>query len=139
MDFASADPTIEDARTIGKYFNQALDYQEDEHCCYFLDRRTTPSEAHLKDFPTDLEKVDRLYYIHHGSKNFRLIARLEQSVYIEIKAYCSYWNMRRFRIWGGVIFISSDANVFMKLVLADLNDSVMDRICDLLRLDGIYV
>ena len=142
-DFRSLDPTVKDAETMDDYLGEALFYQ------HMFDKRTTPWEVQqwdyeaLQKFEVNLEKVDRLYYIHYerkDGKDFQMIARMEyedRSFYVELNAGCDYTG---FECQGrGVIFISTDANMFMKLVLTEQEDFNKDAIYESLREDSIYV
>ena len=139
--FKSLDPLVKDAETMDEYLGAALLYQRQ------LEKKTTPWEAQqwdydaLQEFEINLEKVDRLYHIDYedigcGRRCFEMIARMEyedeQLLYVELQASCDFSEE------GGFIFISKDANIFMKLVLAE-NDINRDPIYESLQEDSIYV
>ena len=144
--FKSFNPNVKNAEEIDDYLHEALHYQ------HTFEKRTTPWEAQqwdyeeLQRFNIDLEKIDRLYYIFYdsgvGGRNFQMIARMEkdeeQPIYVEMVASCDYTG---FDCQGsGYIFISKNANLFMKLVLAEAEKDVdKSLIYDSLREDSIYV
>ncbi|XP_066944386.1 uncharacterized protein [Macrobrachium rosenbergii] len=142
-DFKSVDPAVTDADTMDENMWTALAYQ------YMFDRRTTPWEMaqwdhdELQSFKVDLEKVDRLYYIYfHDDESFgqeyAMIARMDHKglpLYVELSASCDYTG---FDCQGqGVIFVSRDANLFMKLCIT--RECNRDLIYQSLEEDGIQV
>ncbi|XP_068226098.1 uncharacterized protein [Palaemon carinicauda] len=139
--FKSIDPAVPDADTMEDYLSNALDYQ------YMFEKRTTPWEMaqwdpdELQSFKIDLEKVDRLYhisFIEDGcvGQEYELIARLNHKgrlLYVELTAGCDYTG---FDCQGyGIIFVSSDANLFLNLVLT--NNCKKDLIHKSLSEDGV--
>lgn len=147
--FNSLNPNVKTAEEIDEYLYEALNYQ------HTFEKRTTPWEAQqwdyeeLQRFNIDLEKIDRLYYIFYnndgvsGGRDFKMIARMDndlekQPIYLEMFASCDYTG---FDCQGsGHIFISKDANLFMKLVLSEAeNDVDKSLIYDSLWKDSIYV
>ena len=141
--FQTVDPNVPDAKTMDKYLGGALLYQ------FMFDKRTTPWENDMWDkeeldsFKIDLEKVDRLYYIEHNKRSegqdFTLVARMEQGtkhIYVEMTASCDYTGFEC--QGGGVIFVSTNANLFMKIVLMNEYDN-NDLIIQSLKNDGIEV
>ena len=144
-DFQSLEANVQTAKTMYKYVGEALTYS------YMFEKRTTPWEAQqwdydaLQEFKIDLEKVDRLYYIYHYDDNvsgrkFEMIARMEYEeapLYVELSAGCDYTGFDC--QGGGQIFVSRDANLFMKLVLAEEKDLNKNLIYKSLREDRIYV
>ena len=144
--FRSLNPFVKDAETVDEYLEEALFYQDN------FDKRTTPWEAQqwdpeaLREFMINLEKIDRLYYICHENDcvGYRtiMVARMEfedyQYYYVQLAA--SYNNKNSCYLDWGSIFISKDANIFMKLVLAELQEDFnKDPIYASLREDSIYV
>lgn len=139
--FKSVDPNVPNADIMDDYVGGALQYQ-----CMF-DKRTTPWEktlwddTELENFKIDLEVVDRLYYIYQfddgvNGREFQMTARMDykgRKVYIELVAGCDYTGFDC--QGGGVIFISLDANLFMKLILTEEYQS--DLIYKSLAEDGI--
>ncbi|XP_068206571.1 uncharacterized protein [Palaemon carinicauda] len=142
-DFISIDPEVTDADTLCDFVGGALMYQ------YMFERRTTPWEMtewdydDLQAFKIDLGEIDRLYYVYFyddgtSGQDYRLIGRVEhkgQPLYVELVASCDYtgFDCRG----GGVIFVSRDANLFMRLVLT--SDCKKDLIYQSLEEDGIEV
>ena len=138
--FKSVDPNVYDAESMNYYVYEALIYQ------FMFERRTTPWEKdlwnydELQAFTIKLEEVDRLYYIYYRSdvdgKEFKMVARVDhkgQSLYIEMNASCDFTG---FDCEGqGCIFISSEANLFMKLIMT--SDLEVERISQSLEEDGI--
>ncbi|XP_068206570.1 uncharacterized protein [Palaemon carinicauda] len=116
---------------------------------YMFERRTTPWEMtewdydDLQTFKIDLEEIDRLYHVYFSDdgtsgQDYQLIGRVEhkgQPLYVELVASCDYtgFDCRG----GGVIFVSRDANLFMRLVLT--SDCKKDLIYQSLEEDGIEV
>ena len=143
-DFKSLDAEVQNADTMDDYVGEALSYS------YMFEKRTTPWEAQhwdydaLQKFEIDVEKVDRLYYIYHtdhaGGQDFKMIARMEYEeapLYVELDAGCDYTG---FECQGnGVIYVSRDANLFMKLVLSKEDSLNRNLIYKSLREDRIYV
>ena len=135
-DFKSVDLTVKTAKKMDNYMSEGLIKQ------HMFDKRTTPWEEQewgqgvLQEFEINLEKVDRLYYIN---PDVRMIARMEykdqQSIYVEFNARCLGLRCHR----GAFIFISRDANIFMKLVLAELREDIKNSVYESLREDSIYV
>ena len=145
-DFRSIDPNVRDVAMMDGYLSEALFYQ------HMFDKRTTPWEAQewdygvLQEFEVKLEMVDRLYYIHYNSdgvsgRDFKLIARVEyegKALYVEMIASCDYTGFEC--QGGGFIFVSRDANLFMKLVLTEREDDLNKKlIYESLQKDSIYV
>ena len=141
--FKSVKPEVKKADDIDDYVGEALSYQ------YQFEKRTSPWEAaqwdydKLQAFKIDTNKVDRLYHIYNfddgvGDRDFELIVRLEHEgrpLYVELSAGCDYTG---FDCQGsGIIFVSRDANLFMKLVLKQVRNK--DVIYESLRADGIQV
>ena len=135
-DFKTVVNGVKDACDMEQYVGYALVHQ------YSFKKKTTPWEMHddLQKFKIDLEKVDRLYYIYHtedaGDQEFSMVARMDykgQKLYFELDANCDYTGFSG--IGGGFIFVSSDANVFMKVVLK--SNFNIDCIYQSLSDDGI--
>ncbi|XP_066943580.1 uncharacterized protein [Macrobrachium rosenbergii] len=142
-DFKTIHPAVTDADGMDTYVGGALTYQ------HMFERRTTPWEMDLWDhdelqsFNINLEDVDRLYYIYFhddgvNGQEYRLIARVEHKglpLYVELMAGCDFTG---FDCQGqGVIFVSRDANLFMKLCLTA--ECERDLIYQSLTEDGIQV
>ena len=141
-DFKSVISSVVNAEDMDDHLFEALSYQ------YMFDRRTTPWEMQhwdykdLQAFKIDLEQVDRLYHIkffeNAGDREFEMIGRMQykgEPLYVELNAGCDNTG---FDCQGmGNIFISRDANLFMKLVLRSNNEK--DLIYKSLADDGIEV
>ena len=120
--FKTVVPYITNVEGINNLVGTALDYQ------YMFHRKTTPLELkewdydELQKFEINLEIVDRLYYIkedcHSNGSEFQLIVRMDYKgthLYVELAASCDYTGFDC--VGGGYIFVSRDADLFMKLVL----------------------
>ena len=96
----------------------------------------------LENFEIDLELIDRLYYIYYSGKYsqdaFQMVARMDykgRKVYFELIALCPFYG---FCLGGGgLIFVSGDANLFMRLIMTNKHPS--NLIYKSLREDGIRV
>ena len=141
--FKSVISSVVNAEDMEDYLFEALFYQS------IFERRTTPWEMQywdyedLQAFEIDLEQVDRLYHIKffefYGDRQFEMIGRMQykgEPIYVELNAAIE--PLTRFNYQGGGnIFISRDANLFMKLVLRSNNEK--DLIYKSLADDGIEV
>ena len=124
LDFKSCYSNIQHANTILDYVEDALDSQD------LFDKNTTPYEKNdfdfeeLQSFKIDVDKIDRLYHINYEpiyrfQTNYELIVRMQydaKPLYVELFGNCC--EIHGFR-WDGVghIFISRNADIFMKCVL----------------------
>ena len=141
--FKSIDPNVTCCDEIDDYIGYALCYQD------MFDRRTTPWEKimwdddELNNIKIDPKAIDRLYYIYHfddqcTGQNFNMAGRMVyngQPLYVELSASCDFTG---FDCQGhGVIFVSTDANLFMKLVMTEKFQK--DAICESLAHDGIII
>ena len=141
--FKSVYPEISCPNDIDELIGTSFQFQ------HMFDKRTTPWEIshwdndELMKFEIDPDKIDRLYYIYysdHGESEYHshLIARVvykNRPLYVELVANCGYTG---FDDGGtGRIYISWNANVFMKTVLTD--ECPIDLIYDLLEADGVKV
>ena len=110
-----------------------------------FERRTTPFECNewdykeLQEFEINTEIVDRIYYINASTGYcYQMITRMDYNftpLYVEIVAICCCIG---FRCHGaGFIFVSRDANLFMKLVLSPLLERTKARIYKSLAEDSI--
>ena len=145
-DFKSIIPSVQNAEKMNHHLGEVLYYQ------YTFERGTTPWEMYQWDykdllaFEIDLERVDRLYHIEVFKYEdpdrikylYEMIGRMQykgEPLYIELNASC---NSTCFEYDGeGNIFISRDANLFMKHVLKSNNKK--DLIYKSLADDGIEV
>ncbi|XP_042239460.1 uncharacterized protein LOC121877701 isoform X2 [Homarus americanus] len=115
---------VQTAEEMENMIGTALSYQD------MFDHRTSPWEMHkweqedLQKLKIDLEKVDRLYHIKFQDdeveqRDYELVARVEFApktwMFIELVAGCDYtgFDCRG----GGEIYVSFDAQVFLKSVL----------------------
>lgn len=143
-DFKSVDPLVANAEDMCNQLFDALSYQ------FLFHRRTTPRErdqwgdGDLRTFEIDLELVDRLYDIdsvfkNRGSREWvEMIGRMQYKgdrLYVKLTASYDYTGFRG--QVGGVIFVSRDACLFMRLVLVP--GIRKDRIYKSLVKDGIEV
>ena len=133
-DFKSVDSNVTNANTLGEILCEALQNQHN------FEKRTTPVEMQswnsyeaLQQFTIDLEKVDRLYHVYYYNDEtslrfFHMIARMEYNnnnnnnnnqgyIFVELQANCDFTGFDC--QGGGVIFISENANLFMRLVLGE--------------------
>ena len=125
--FKSVVPDIYNAQDIQNIMCEALMYQEDKR----IDRRTLLRPyVNLRKFKIDLKKIDRVYYIRGDNRRccqyscfccierkFYMLIRMEYEnsfLYVEFFAYFDIDELIR-----GRIFVSRDANLFMKLVLSE--------------------
>ena len=137
--FKSIIPSVQNAEKMNDYLGEVLYYQ------YTFERGTTRWEMQqwdyddLQAFEIDLERVDRLYHINFvddcGDRRFEMIGRMqckEESFYVQLFA------RRGFHCkGGGYMFISRDANLFMKYLLKSKIEK--DLIYKALADDGIEV
>ena len=96
----------------------------------------------LQDFKIDLEKIDRLYYIYcdYAENYFNLICRMQGEFYIEMEAkFYSCYGLCCLDRCAGTIFVSRDANLFMKCVLPYNSRYNKNLIYESLRGDDIYI
>ncbi|XP_069972496.1 uncharacterized protein [Penaeus vannamei] len=121
--FKSIVETVNSAEEIDDLIGEALTYQD------MLDKRTSPWEMHcwsqeeLQNFRIKLSNVDRLYHIHFfddhlEERKFVLVARIlykERHVFVQLIAGCDFTGFHC--RGGGEIYISLDAQVFLKSVL----------------------
>ena len=120
--FKSIDPKVQDADTIDSLLEYAFSYEN------MFDRRTPPWESsqwadgELEQFQIELDQVDRLYYVKHvndeDGEEFEMVARMNykgRHVFVELQASCSLTGFEG--QGGGFIFISNDADSFMKTVI----------------------
>ena len=144
--FKSIVSNITSFEDLNYYMGEAIKFQGT------FDKSTTPWEQQeeiwpgdtLQKFKIDLQKIDRVYHIDYydtaiyGGREYELIARMnykDKPLYVYLKAECEY---TRFDSEGvGYIYLSYDADTFMKTVLTDYRN--VDPIYDLLLTDGIYV
>ena len=141
--FKSIDPRITCTDDIDDLIGYSLSYQ------HTFNKTTAPwemknwMEDELENFMIDHMKIDRVYYIYHfdddcSGQDFELIARMtykSQPLYVQMNAGCDYTG---FDCQGdGSIYVSRDADMFMKTVLDDRKHSI-DHIYELLMADGIY-
>ena len=143
MDFKSVDPRITCRKDIKYMIREALMFQRMFH------KRTSPWEIKkwdydkLKNFKIEPDNIDRLYYIHHEDncygRNFHLVARAVYEkgppLYVELDASCDFTGFDC--QGGGRIYVSWDADIFMKTVLHERFP--IDQIYDLLLADGADV
>ena len=139
--FKSCDPKFQEA------FNQI---KEDLFYQFDFDKITTPWETagwdyeDLQSFKINCDYIDRLYYAHYTSDNlgrqFELIVRMRDPgndpLYIQVVARCGSTGFD----WdggSGEIFLSRDANMFMKCVLRDTYYNT-DAIYESLAQDGVF-
>ena len=144
--FKSVVPEVRDAEAMNALLSEAL-IDQDEY-----EKKTTTWEAKhwdpevLERFEIKLEKIDRLYFIDNNSDNdcFAIMARLEyeeESLYVTMIAYYNCCFIR------GSIFITKDANIFIKVVIPDIKLIIPSKeyikkkslIYSSFREDGIYV
>ena len=143
-DFKSIIPSVQNAKKMNDYLSYALLYQD------MFERRTTPWEMNQWDYydlqavEIDLERVDRLYHINFvddcGDRRFEMIGRMqykEESFYVQLFAGCD--NTGFDCRGGGNIFISRDANLFMKQLYNFRSKIDKDLIYKSLADDGIEV
>ena len=114
-----------------------------------ITKLTTPEEiSHywksrkLQDFKIDLEKIDRLYYIYcdYAENYFNLMCRMQGEFYIEMEAkFYSCYDLCCFDRCAGTIFVSRDADLFMKRVLPNSSRYNKNLTCESLRRDDIYI
>ena len=128
-DFKSIDPRVRDAEMMNDFLFLPLYYQN------MFYKMTTPGEKRiwgvyeLSGFRINLEEVDRLYYIYSGSNyissdfrrglnwDFCMVGRMDHnrgSLYIFLTASCDDFGFMW--AWNSRIFISGDADLFMKVV-----------------------
>ena len=139
--FKIVHPSISSAKDIYHIISPALCNQLN------LVRRTTPFESKQSDYKELQEievywpDIDRVYYIkliHFLSISiYQMVFRMDYNgtpLYVQLIA-----KVRPiiFRYWRGLIFVSRDANLFMKLVLS-LMDCDKAPIYQSLAEDGIY-
>nr|BDT62996.1 MAG: hypothetical protein [Trachysalambria curvirostris nimavirus] len=139
-DFKSICTDITSADDVSNKIGYALVHQ------YMFDRRTSPWEmGHFEDlekFEIDLEKVDRLYFIHSyndvSGSEFEILARMDyrdEKAYVHLIASCDFTGFDC--QGGGCIYVSLSANVFTKVMLDSRHNP--DAIYQMLREDGIAV
>ena len=161
-DFKSLQPNIENAKTIYNYLSNIYKFQNIFH------KKTTPCEKRywkhraIDNFKINVQNIDRLYYLKrykidrlyyleryknnndsdsdNDSTNkiiiYKMIARLDHNkkpIYVEMTAYSC------FCCRNGDIFISSNVNLFMKLVLTQNRNINRHLIYNSLKRDGIYM
>ena len=137
--FKSIDLKVTYAEEIDNYIGLALEVQR------VFDRKTTPWEKNLWDddelehIKIYLEAIDRLYYINRNAQNthFHMVGRMiykGQPLYVQLRAGCECY---RCGCMHGVIFVSRDANLFMKLVMTKKfqKDLIYKSLAD----DGIII
>jgi len=137
---------VKNADDMDDYVGNPLCHQSDFYRSTMPWEKTLWEDKELENFEIDLEFVDRLYYIYYATKNagtkleeaFQIVARMDykgRKVYFELLAICTFWG---FMIaGGGLIFVSEDPNLFMKLIMTNKHPS--DLIYQSLREDGIRV
>nr|BDT63582.1 MAG: hypothetical protein [Pasiphaea japonica whispovirus] len=123
--FKSTDPSVNSVWEIHDKIGYAIEYQ------HTFNKRTTPlekstwDEQELENFQLDVKCIDRLYYIYQfndgvSGQEFEMAARMlykGEHVYIQLEASCDFTG---FDCEGhGIMFISKDANLFIKLILTD--------------------
>lgn len=142
-DFETVVPSVKDAMYIYSHFKGALFYQR------WFKKKTTPWELkdwrsnELERFKVDVMKIDRLYYIKKTSDrcglSYSLVFRMDysknkkhkrDSLYVEL--FATFYHCYHFL---GYIFVSRDANVFMKLVSRPKDKTL---VYESLRKDGIH-
>ena len=143
--FKSVVSTIKTTEDIKELIGTAIYYQN------MLDKRTTPwekslwNEEELEHFRINPDDIDRLYHIYHydgccdkNGQDFEMMARMDYKgvkMYIDLSASCDYTG---FECQGvGSIFVSRDANLFMKIIDNDKYDR--DLIYQSLLEDGIEI
>ena len=139
--FQSVDETIKNIDTMKNYIGRAIDNQK------YLTKTTTQWEyknywgkynnSTLRNFKINLEKIDRLYYIHRNNYNsaYRLVARMQGEFYIEMWVHF----IDNDDVFGN-IFVCRNANLFMRHI--SLNESRIYNqklIYKLLTKDGVYI
>ena len=153
--FKSIDPEVTCAKEIDNYIGLALLVQ------HRFERRTTPWEKNLWDddelehIMIYLKTVDRLYYIYCSDDHvkgyyFQMVGRMiykGRLLYVDLHACCgcSHYGLDLHACCGcshygymhGVIFVSRDPNLFMKLVMTDKfqKDLIYKSLVD----DGIII
>ena len=139
--FKIVHPSISSAEDIYDLISPALCNQLN------LVRRTTPFESKQLDYE-EIEvywpDIDRVYYIkliHFLYISiYQMVFRMDYNgtpLYVQLIAKVRP-SEKIFRYWKGLIFVSRDANLFMKLVLS-LVDCDKAPIYQSLAEDGIYV
>ena len=142
-DFRSIDVSITTANDMADHVGYALSYQ------HMFDCRTSPWEMEnfkdddLQRFKVNLEKVDRLYYIHHyddgiSSREYEILARMDygdKKAYVNVIASCDFTGFDC--QGGGYIFVSFNANVLTKIMLNRRHDH--EAIYRSLAEDGLTV
>ena len=140
--FKSLVPFITNAEELEDIVGRALGYQQ------LFERRTTPFELkywnyeELQKLEIDTRSIDRLYYVDgektSGEESYHFIVRMDYKgtlLYAELISSCTYSG---YPAGGeGTIFISRDANLFMKLVLSSSQEPNQDLIYESLAEDGI--
>ena len=145
-DFKSVDKKYQNAVMINSELREALSYQ------YMFERKTTPWEMSswegndLNNFELKMEQVDRLYHLYYfdsdpGGRDFEFVGRMDYNdlkLYVELSACCDYTGFSD--RGGGHIFVSTDANLFLKSILIGLRGKLGDDlIFESLEQDGIIV
>ena len=112
--FKSVDENVHNIDTIKDIVGYAIDNQK------YFEKTTTPWDSwkgkNIQDFKIELEKIDRLYYIFGNEleNEYNLVCRMQGEFYIQMIAYCCNFSP----VYSdGSIFVSRDANLFMKVVL----------------------
>nr|BDT63581.1 MAG: hypothetical protein [Pasiphaea japonica whispovirus] len=123
-DFKSANPSV---NSVCETYSICYAI-ENQH---MFNKRTTPlekstwGEQELKKFRFDVKSINRVYFIYHfddgvSGHKFEMVARMlykGEHVYVQLKASCDFTG---FDCEGhGVMFVSKDANLFIKLILTD--------------------
>ena len=117
--FKSADPNIKDVNKIYDYMSEPLAYQDT------FKREMIPNIIpNLNSFKINLEKVDRLYYLHYENDDnteYSMVIRLVAHeglppLYVKLVAcHDSNDSFDERGAWG-ILFISADVDLFMKVI-----------------------
>ena len=129
-DFKSLVPDIKTIDDIFDYVRNPLLYQ------HMFKRKTSPCEIStwdddLHNFKIDKNQIDRLYAVNRNINEdeveYYLLCRMkykDKNVFVKLIAICSW------RICGGEIYVTTDANIFYNVVVSVKKEKILESLLE---------
>ncbi|CAL4240445.1 unnamed protein product [Meganyctiphanes norvegica] len=133
---------VDNVNDVNELIGEAIQYQ------YMFETRRLPSESldvcqdDLHNFNIDINKINRLYYIHHSDntshRKYQLLARMDYNYeHVFVKLSAGYEFTRFGCLGGGAIYVTKNANTFFNLMVEERYNKM--KICQSLQEDGYSV